>query len=113
MNTTIIPDLRPEGWTDEDLAYRPEVVANAPAWCNRISVHFEDDGTMGIGYDYRRGSVELGTAAHGVNGRVAPADDGQVFLYFSDDIAVTPEALRQYAADFLAAADALENGARR
>lgn len=113
MTNTSISDLRPEGWTDEDLAYRPEVVANAPAWCNRISVHFEDDGTMGIGYDYLSASVELGTSALGVNGRVTPADGGEVFLYFKDDRAVTPEALRQYAADFLAAAEALENGARR
>ena len=110
MTTTI---LRPDGWTDEDLRYRPEVVAHAPAWCNHIDVNFECDGTIGIGYDFRQGSVELGTAATGENGRVTPADNGEVFLYFKDEVAVTPDSLRQYAADFLAAAHALECGVPR
>ncbi len=110
MTTTI---LRPEGWTDEDLAYRPEVVANAPAWCNHIDVQFETDGTMAIAYDLLQGAVEIGAAAEGVNGRVTRNDGGETILFFKDEIVVTPESLRQFAADFLAAADALERGDAR
>lgn len=108
MADILTPSLRPDGWTDEDLAYRPEVMANAPAWCNHVDVTFESDGSMGIGYDFRHGSVEIGTAAIAENGIVAPADDGAVFLYFTDTVEVTPAILRGYAADFLVAADALE-----
>ncbi len=76
MTDTIIPSLRPDGWTDEDLAYRPEVMANAPSWCNHVDVFFENDGSIGIGYAFRHGSVEISTAAIGENGIVTPADDG-------------------------------------
>ncbi|MEO2132758.1 hypothetical protein [Microbacterium sp.] len=113
MADTLTPSLRPDGWTDADLAYRPEVMANAPAWCNHVDVSFESDGSIGIGYNFRHGSVEIGTAAFGDNGIVTPADDGAVFLFFTDSEEVTAAILRRYAADFLAAADALENGLKR
>lgn len=108
MADILTPTLRPDGWTDADLAYRPEVMANAPSWCNHVDVFFENDGSIGIGYSYRHGAVEVSTAAFGRAGVVTPADEGATFLFFTDEVEVTADNLRRYAADFLAAADALE-----
>lgn len=110
MADILTPTPRPDGWTDADLAYRPEVMANAPAWCNHVAVYFELDGSMGIEYSYRHGAVEVAIAATSDSGNLTPMDGGARFLFFAggDGIKVTPDELREYAADLLVAADALE-----
>lgn len=108
MTTTIITRTT-DGWTAEDFPMRDAVIEAAPAWCDSISAYDEASDDLSVGYDFSAGSVELGTSAFRENGSVRPADDGAVFLNFREhEATVTADSLRRYAADFLAAAAALD-----
>lgn len=101
-----ITDIRPEhrDW----IRVHPEVLKVAPPWTTRLNLLFEQDGSVGVGYDGVWGAVQLGTSAIWEAGQVTPADNGLVVLYFdADDTNPTESDLRDHARDFLAAAEAL------
>lgn len=97
--------------SDEWVAAHPEVSAFAPSWADTIDA--TDDGPrVCLSYDRDFGAVEIGMAASWQDGKVTTKDPG-VYVYFSaNEAAVTPESLRAYAAQFAAAADALESSGR-
>lgn len=104
-NDSIKTELTEEGEA-EWIAAHPEVSAAAPSWSNTI-VAMDDVHRVAIGYDRVCGSVTLGAGATWADGVVAEVDL-QPTVYFSDnEHFVTADDLRRYAADFLAAADAL------
>lgn len=107
IETTNDDDLTTEEW----ITAHPEVTAAAPAWADTIDAT-EDGFQVGLSYDRDFGSVEIGMAASWRDGKVTTKDPG-VYVYFSaNEAAVTPESLRAYAAQFAAAADALESSGR-
>ncbi|MBO0979903.1 hypothetical protein [Microbacterium sp. SD291] len=105
------PDATPEDYewttTEQWVAVHPEVAAAAPAWANRIGT-IDDFECVGLFYGWSQGAVEISTAASWRDGVVQQHDKG-VYVYFSkNETEVTADDLRRYAADFTAAADALD-----
>ena len=101
-----IADIKPAhlDW----IRIHPEVLDVAPHWTTRMSLYFEEDGSVGVGYNGAWGAVQLGTSAIWEAGKVTPADNGLVVLYFdAEDTNPAESDLRDHARDFLAAADAL------
>lgn len=111
------PEATPEDyeWTsaadmtsDEWLSVHPEVIAAAPKWADTVEA--TDDGSqVAISYDRHFGSLEIGIAAAWENGKVRFPDPAPAYVYFhANEKGITPDDLRQFAAEFTAAADALE-----
>ncbi len=101
-----ITDVKPDHL--EWIRLHPEVLEVAPPWTTRMDLFFEQDGSVGVGYDGVWGAVQLGTSAFWHAGEVTLADSGLVVLYFAaDDTSPTDTDLRTFANDFQAAADAL------
>lgn len=110
------PDATPEDYewvnaadmtSDEWVAVHPEVTAAAPGWANRITAE-DDCREVAISYDLVLDSLEVGMAGSWRDGRVV-VDDARAYVYFHfDEKPVTAADLRAFAADFIAAAEALE-----
>lgn len=94
--------------SDEWLSVHPEVATAAPGWANSITA--TDDGPqVAISYDRTIGSLEIGVAAVWEDEKVRFPDSAPAYVYFhANENAVTAADLRQFAAEFTAAADALE-----
>jgi hypothetical protein len=115
------PDATPEDyeWTsaedmtsDEWVAVHPEVTAAAPAWVNKVTAE-EDGPRVALRYDLKFDALEIGTAAPWSHGAVDFHGDNRAYLYFQyNEKPVTADDLRAFAADFAAAADALEAASR-
>ena len=108
-NSTVRPDVALE---DEDQAHwvliHPEVLQAAPHWAQRMSLHFEQDGSVGVGYDAYFGSVEIGTASIWKGGDLTPCDNGFVDVYLkTDNLQATTASLSELSRRFAEAAEAL------
>ncbi len=108
-----IETTKAENMSREWLKLHPEVAAAAPAWADAIDADSDTFGAVSLSYDRDFGAVEIGSAATWRDGTVTQRDPG-VYVYFSaNEAQVTPESLRAYAAQFLAAADAMDDAERR
>lgn len=110
MNTLDFTPVTPRSSdkpAEEILADHPEIAANRPAWASHVTAAPDFD-LVSVGYDAHFGSVQLGTSAYIDASGFKIADNGEVFLYFEDRAVIDGSSLRQYAADFLAAAEAFE-----
>lgn len=94
--------------SDEWIAAHPEVTAAAPGWADKIEA--SDDGpNVALSYDRTFGAVEIGTAATWIDGVIQTHDHAPAYVYFAEnERGVTSADLRQFAAEFAAAADAME-----
>lgn len=112
MTTTIVS---PTPCDEELIALHPEIAAAKPSWADEIRCDLDDSGIV-IAYYGRFGtSVGLGCSAdlNISTGEVTFRREDGVTLYFNDSAEdrATVDNIRQEAAELLAAADALENGA--
>lgn len=106
MSTEQITNLDSDKW----IAAHPEVTAAAPPWADKIEAEADLDGRyVSVSYDRVCGAVEIGIAATWDNGTITVSDPAPAYLYFREnETGVTAEKLRQFAAEFAAAADAME-----
>ncbi len=109
VNSTVRSDIVLE---DEDQAHwvetHPEVLEAAPAWAQRMSLDFEQDGGVFIGYDAYFGLVAIGTSSRWHGGVVTPCDDGYTDVYLpTKNIHATEEFLRELSGHVSDAASAL------
>lgn len=112
MTKTIIP---PAPCDEELIALHPEIATAKPSWADEIRCDLDDSGIV-IAYYGRFGtSVGLGCSAELdiSTGEVTFRREDGVTLFFNDssEERTTVTSIRQEAAELLAAADALENGA--
>lgn len=107
MSTIETSQIIARGTADWD-AVHPEIRAAAPAWADTVEA--EDDGPhVAVTYGRSFGSVDLALAGHWENGTVNFTDHSPAFVYFSEvETGVTADDLRQFAAEFTAAADAMD-----
>lgn len=108
MSTIETTNLLDDEMTEAQwIAAHPEVSDAAPEWSNKITAS-DDFQQVALGYDRDFGAVEIGIAASWRDGKVSTSDPN-VYVYFkANESRVTSESLRAYAAQFLAAADAME-----
>ncbi|MGL3150668.1 hypothetical protein ACSS7Z_09935 [Microbacterium sp. A82] len=95
----------------ELIAAHPEITAAAPGWADTIDADIDFDD-ISVLYERSFGSVEIGTAGRIRDGVVHFPNQPPAFVYFREnETGVTAADLRQFAAEFIAAADAMERDA--
>lgn len=109
INSTVRPDVV---LADEDHAHwveiHPEVLEAAPVWAQRMTLDFESDGAVMVGYDAYFGLVVIGTSSRWHGGVVTPCDDGFTDVYLpTENICATEDFLRDLSGRFADAASAL------
>lgn len=105
---TRTPELTVEDPDDRDwILIHPEVLQYAPDWATHASAHFENDGSVGIGFDGNYGSVQIGMAIIWKAGRIEIPDNGFTDVFFRENEGpIDVDTLNAYARDFAAAAEA-------